>query len=114
MLEKQKEGQEIKLYPLKPQRDFVYVKDVVSANLFADVWYDDFVGMWYEVGSGEARTFEDVLNVLDISYTYTNENEIPIGYQFYTKSNPDLWMHGWTPKYNLENGINDYLNHLNL
>lgn len=109
MLEKQKKGQEIKIYPLKPQRDFVYVKDVVSANLFADAWYDDYAGMWYEVGSGDARTFEDVLDILKIKYEYMQENEIPNGYQFFTKSNSDLWMHGWTPKYNLESGLNDYL-----
>ena len=35
MVTKQKEGQEIKLFPLKPTRDFVYVKDVISANLHA-------------------------------------------------------------------------------
>lgn len=114
MLEKQKEGQEIKLYPLKPKRDFVYVKDVVSANLFANEWYDDYMGMWYEVGCGEARTFEDVLDILKINYTYTEEKDIPKGYQFFTESDSELWMHGWTPKYNLEDGLKDYLNYLKI
>lgn len=112
MLEKQKEGQEIKLFPLKPSRDFVYVKDVVNANLFASEWYEDYVGKWYEVGSGENRTFEDVLNILNISYTYRGEQDIPKGYQFYTKSDKTKWMYGWEPKYNLEMGLKDYLNYL--
>jgi len=112
MLEKQKEGQEIKLFPLKPSRDFVYVKDVVNANLFAYEWYEDYKEKWYEVGSGENRTFEDVLNILNIGYTYHNEQDIPKGYQFYTKSDKTKWMYGWEPIYNLEKGLKDYLNYL--
>lgn len=109
MLEKHKNGQEIKIFPNKPQRDFVYVKDVVDANIHALKNYEELSSDWYEVGSGEARTFEDVLNILNIPYTYTSESEIPVGYQFYTKSNPDKWMSGWYSKWNLENGLKDYL-----
>ena len=109
MMEKQKEGQEIKLFPNKPQRDFVYVKDVVSANLFAMEWFEDYRGQWYDVGSGDARTFEDVLDILKIEYTYHNEKDIPKGYQFHTKSNSENWMFGWKPQYNLEKGLGDYL-----
>jgi ADP-L-glycero-D-manno-heptose 6-epimerase len=112
MMEKQKEGQEIKLFPNKPQRDFVYVKDVVSANLFAMEWFNDYCGQWYDVGSGDARTFEDVLDILKIKYTYNNEKDIPKGYQFHTKSNSDNWMFGWKPQYNLEKGLEDYLTFL--
>lgn len=112
MLEKQKQGQEIKLFPRKPSRDFVYVKDVVHANLFASEWYEDYVGKWYEVGSGENRTFEDVLDILNVGYTYHNECDIPKGYQFYTKSDKTKWMYGWEPKFNLEMGLKDYLNYL--
>ncbi len=112
MLEKQKEGQEIKLFPQKPSRDFVYVKDVVNANLFASEWYSDYSGKWYEVGSGENRTFEDVLSILHIDYSYHSENDIPKGYQFYTKSDKTKWMYGWEPKYSLELGLKDYLTYL--
>ena len=113
MLEKQKEGQEIKLFPNKPQRDFVYVKDIINANLFALENYDDNRGQWYEVGFGEARTFEDVLDILEIPYTYHNEKDIPEGYQFHTKSNSENWMVGWVPKYNLEKGLENYCLTLN-
>jgi nucleoside-diphosphate-sugar epimerase len=112
MLEKQKEGQEIKLFPNKPQRDFVYVKDIISANLFAMENYDDNKGQWYEVGSGDARTFEDVLDILKIQYSYHNEKDIPKGYQFHTKSNSVNWMVGWEPQYNLERGLENYINFL--
>jgi ADP-L-glycero-D-manno-heptose 6-epimerase len=109
MLQKQKEGLEIKLFPLKPKRDFVYVKDIVDANIFAMENYKENSGGWYEVGSGAARTFEDVLDNLNIPYTYHNEKDIPFGYQFYTKSKQDKWMLGWESKWDLENGLKDYI-----
>jgi nucleoside-diphosphate-sugar epimerase len=112
MLKKQKEGQEIKLYPLKPQRDFVYVKDIVDANIFANEFYKNYSGDWYEVGSGESRTFEDVLDILKIKYSYFDEKDVPKGYQFNTKSNSIHWMNGWEPKWSLEVGLNDYVKFL--
>jgi len=112
MLEKQKQGQEIKLFPKKPQRDFVYIKDIISANIFAMENYHENMGQWYEVGSGDERTFEDVLDILEILYTYHDEKDIPKGYQFHTKSNPMNWMTEWKPQYNLENGLKDYLKHI--
>ena len=112
MLQKQKKGQEIKLFPLKPLRDFVYVKDVVDANIFAMNNYQTNNGYWYEVGSGDARPFEDVLEILGIGYTYHNEDLIPKGYQFYTKSVSDKWMTNWKPKWNLEKGLIDYVKYL--
>jgi nucleoside-diphosphate-sugar epimerase len=113
MLQKQKEGQEIKLFPLRPTRDFVYVKDVVSANIYAMNNYKENSGDYYEVGSGESRPFEDVLDILKIDYTHHTEDMIPQGYQFNTRSNPSSWMFGWGPEYNLERGLEDYLGYLN-
>ena len=55
-----KEGKEIKLFPKKPKRDFVYIKDIISANLYAFENFNSLSGKYYEVGSGESRTFEDV------------------------------------------------------
>lgn len=113
MIQKQKEGQEIKLFPNKPQRDFVYVKDVVSANIYALKNYEELNSNWYEVGSGDARTFEDVLNILEIPFTYHNENEIPKGYQFFTKSDENKWMNGWYPVFKINNGLIEYKKYLN-
>lgn len=109
MMIKHGNGEEIKLFPGKPRRDFVYVNDIVSANLYAYENHDELKSKYYDVGSGEARTFEDVLNILGIEFTYHEEEKIPIGYQFYTKSNKNKWMNGWKPKYNLELGLQDYI-----
>lgn len=99
-----------KLFPKKPTRDFVYVKDVVSANICA---IDSPTGI-YDVGFGESKSFEDFLdNMGNIPYIYVDENKIPSWYQFYTKANVEARMPGWEPKYNLERGCADYLNYLN-
>lgn len=108
MMLKHKNGEEIKLFPKKPTRDFVYIKDVVDANIYAFNNYDKLKSLYYEVGSGESRSFEDVLNILEIPYSYHDEKDIPYGYQFYTKSESVNWMKGWEPKYNLEKGLKEY------
>ena len=99
---------ENKLFPKKPKRDFVYVDDVVSANIHA---INSPKGV-YEVGSGEARTFEDVLKNMEVEYTYHSEDKIPEWYQFYTKSNKSKWLPNWKPQYNLEKGIKKYKEYL--
>ena len=47
-------NKKIKLFPLKPTRDFVYIEDVVNSNLQS---FDALTGV-YEVGTGESNTFE--------------------------------------------------------
>lgn len=110
---KHKNGETSKLFPLNPRRDFVYIKDVISANLYAYENYHKLSGSYYEVGSGDARTFEDVLNIMNIPFEYHSEDIIPKGYQFYTCSMKDSWMSGWEPSYNLEKGLTHYLEYLN-
>ena len=51
---------------------------------------------------------------MDYKFTYHSDDIIPKGYQFYTCSDKNKWMNGWKPKWMLEDGINDYLNYLNL
>jgi ADP-L-glycero-D-manno-heptose 6-epimerase len=99
------------LFPKKPLRDFVYIDDVVDATLYP--LFNDVQNGVYEVGSGEARSFEDVLELMEIPYEYKGEYEIPKGYQFYTKSSEIKFMSGWKPKYNLEKGIKKYKEYLN-
>lgn len=105
-------GEECKLFPKKPTRDFVYVKDIISANIYAFLNYDNLNKKYYDVGSGESRSFEDVLNNLEIPYTYHDEKMIPEGYQFFTCSDKDKWMTGWKSEYNLEKGLKDYKDYL--
>lgn len=109
---KHKNKEEIKLFPGKPKRDFVYVKDVIDANLYAYNNFDKLKNEYYDVGTGTDRSFEDILNCLEITeYSYLNETDIPKGYQFHTKADVNKFMSGWKPKYVLENGISDYKNH---
>lgn len=113
MFVKSKNNEEIKLFPKKPKRDFIYIDDVVSANIFAFENYKNLSGSFYDVGTSEPRTFEDVLSIMNIPFTYYEPNQIPKGYQFYTKSNEKRWMDGWKPLFDLEKGINSYLTYLN-
>ena len=110
---KNKNHIEVKLFPDKPKRDFVYIDDVIDANIFAYENYKKLSGKYYDVGFGVARTFEDVLNCMKIDYDYHTRDSIPKGYQFYTCSDIKKWMIGWNPKYDLESGIEYYINYLN-
>tara|TARA_Y100001963_G_C6764163_1_gene441290 strand:+ start:246 stop:1037 length:792 start_codon:yes stop_codon:yes gene_type:complete len=101
-------GEINKLFPKKPKRDFVYIEDIISANIHA---INSPKGI-YEVGSGEARTFEDVLDNMELPYSYHSEDTIPEWYQFYTKSDKSKWLPNWKPKYTLENGIKEYKDYL--
>ena len=112
MYKRSQNGAEIKLFPKGPLRDFVYVKDIISANIFAMENDSDVCGSWYEVGSGDARGFEDKMKIMKLSYSYHPEDIIPKGYQFYTCSSKDKWMEGWKPQYTLETGLKDYVEYL--
>jgi ADP-L-glycero-D-manno-heptose 6-epimerase len=107
-LTKQASGKEIKLFPKKPKRDFVYIKDVLSANLYAMSKYSELAKGVFDVGSCQPRSFEDGLEILKIEFSYAEESEIPKGYQFYTSGEYHKLMPGWKPKYSLELGLADY------
>jgi ADP-L-glycero-D-manno-heptose 6-epimerase len=109
---KYKNKEEIKLFPGKPRRDFVYVNDIVNANIFAMENYWNLSGDWYDIGSYEARSFEDVLKSMNINnWIYKKDEEVPKGYQFHTLAKKR--MPGWNPKYTLESGIKEYVKYLN-
>lgn len=102
----------IGLFPKSPKRDFVYIEDIVAANMHAWKNYDTLRGKYYEVGSGTARTFEDMLQIMHIPYFYFDINQIPEGYQFFTCSDKEKWMDGWVPKFDLESGLLEYKKYL--
>ena len=110
---KNKNNIDVSLFPNKPKRDFVYIKDIIDANIFAFKNFNNIKEKYYEVGSGVARTFEDVMNILKIPFNYTDKNLIPNGYQFFTESNKIKWIPNWTSKWTLELGLEDYKNYLN-
>ena len=103
----------VKLFPGEPKRDFVYIDDVIDANLYALENYEYLKGTWYEVGSGESNKFENIFKTLSVPYSYLDKLSIPKGYQFNTLSDKNNWMPGWKSRYNLKQGLEQYKKYLN-
>ncbi len=87
-------------------RDFVYIKDIVRANEEALGWKNGV----YNVATGKARSFFDIARILQELLGLTPRYEfIPnpfVGqYQFHTQAA----LNGFTPEWELESGIEDYL-----
>jgi len=112
MFNRHKSNQPVQLFPGRPQRDFIYIDDVVSANIHAMVGYNELSGRYYDVGSGEANSFETVLEHLNIPYTYKDKSEMPDNYQMYTKADQSKMMPEWEPKFTLEQGLKKYKEYL--
>ena len=109
---KNKSTEKIYLFPGNPLRDFVYIKDVLSANLYAKQNFNELRGRYYEVSTGIASSFEKVLETFGLPYDYSEVEQIPAGYQFYTCGDSTKWMRGWNPFYNLNQGIAEYKSYL--
>ena len=100
------------MFPQKPTRDFIYIKDVVSANIHAMNTYAENKGKYYEVSTSVSSGFEEMLILAGIEYTYTSEDRIPEGYQFYTCGDSSKWMRGWSPEFSLARGVREYIGFL--
>lgn len=90
-------------------RDFVYVKDVVSANLAA---LETKCGV-YNVGTFKARSFTDIVDILqkELGTNYEYEyipNPYAKAYQFHTQAGKNEHFN-YAPKFSLEDGIKSYL-----
>ena len=95
-------------------RDFVYVKDIVNLNLF----FSEQTAKQgiYNVGTGQARTFNDLAAALIRNIGYGAINYIPFPevlkgkYQSYTQADiTALRAAGYTtPFTSLEDGVHDY------
>lgn len=112
MYMKNKNGEKIKLFPEKPRRDFIYVDDVVRANMHAFCHYESLKGKVYDVGTAISHEFEYIMDLLKINYEYHNASAIPNGYQYFTSSNREKWMPLWSPLYSLSDGIEIYKHYL--
>ena len=102
-------GETMKLFPIEVTRDFVYVKDVVAANIHAFEYFEHLEKKAYEVGSGKSEPFERVMEYMNLPYIYTDINDIPKCYQDFTEAKPENFMDGWLPQFNLEKGVKEYL-----
>ncbi|NPA12630.1 MAG: ADP-glyceromanno-heptose 6-epimerase [Aquificae bacterium] len=108
-----KEGKNPRVFKWGEQkRDFIYVKDAVEATILSAKAPKSTV---YNVGSGEARSFNDVIKILNESLGTNLETEyFDCPYDFYqeytqadmTKIKNEL---GFLPKYSLERGIKEYV-----
>ena len=94
-------------------RDFIYIEDVIQANIKACNAKKSGV---YNVGTGMARSFEDIVNILQKELEIDNGKEyIPnpyIGqYQFFTQANIETTKEnlGYKPKFSMEDGIIAYI-----
>jgi ADP-L-glycero-D-manno-heptose 6-epimerase len=102
------EDRPFKLFPGSPKRDFVYIDDVVEANILAYEAFNTSRGKIYEVGTAEPRTFEEGMKILGIPFEYLDDDFLPKGYQKYTSANEERFLPGWKPKYDLEKGLKKY------
>jgi ADP-L-glycero-D-manno-heptose 6-epimerase len=94
-------------------RDFIYIEDIIQANIKACNPKKSGV---YNVGTGKARSFEDIVNILQKELEIDNGKEyIPnpfIGqYQFFTQANIQSTIENldYKPKYEMEDGIKEYI-----
>lgn len=94
-------------------RDFIYIEDVIQANIKACEPKKSGV---YNVGTGKARSFEDIVNILQKELKIDNGKEyIPnpfIGsYQFFTQANIETTKEnlGYEPLVSMEEGIKAYI-----
>jgi len=113
LYEQVKTGKRPRLFKHGEQkRDFVYIRDVIAANLAA---LDAPRSGVCNVGSGQARSFNAVVNILsqalklklDIKYI---DNPFPF-YQNHTEADlsDTLSLLQWQPAWSLEEGISDYI-----
>jgi len=94
-------------------RDFIYIKDVIQANIKACKPKKSGI---YNVGTAKARSFQDISDIvqkeLNTSYeTLYIPNPFIGSYQFFTQANIDSTKEflDYEPSFSLEDGIKDYI-----
>lgn len=108
-----REGKRPRLFKWGEQRrDFVYVEDVVRANLLA---LEKDVSGVFNIATGQARSFNEIVSLLNRYLGTDHQVEyFDCPYQFYqnftqadiSKARREL---GYEPAYTLEDGVRDYL-----
>ncbi len=93
-------------------RDFIYIEDVIQANVKAMVSPNSGV---YNVGTANARSFQDIADILqhEIGVDYGNEyiKNPYTAYQTFTQADITTTQQalGYAPGYTLEEGIAAYI-----
>ncbi len=116
MYDKAKAGEQLRLFKYGEQmRDFVYIRDVVGANIAGLTATQSGV---CNVGSGKARTFNDIVENLGVALGTTFDVEYfdnPFSfYQMHTEADltETKTILNWQPEWSLEKGIADYIKQL--
>ncbi len=111
-----KANEPIRLFKYGEQmRDFVYIRDVIGANLAA---LDAPRSGVCNVGSGKARTFNDIVANLNSNLNITLDVEYfdnPFTfYQNHTEADlsDTTSLLNWQPQWSLEQGMEDYIKYL--
>jgi ADP-L-glycero-D-manno-heptose 6-epimerase len=94
-------------------RDFIYIEDIIQANIKA---MDPNESGIYNVGTGKARSFQDIVDILqkELGTDYTCEyipNPFIGSYQFHTEADIESSRTGlgYEPAYEMEDAIKAYV-----
>ncbi len=97
-------------------RDFIYIEDIIQANIKAMKPKQSGI---YNVGTGKARSFQDIVDTLqkELGTTYPCEyvpNPFVGSYQFHTEADiaTSVEALGYKPAYELEDGIKAYVSEI--
>lgn len=112
LAEQIKREKRVRLFEFGEQkRDFVYIKDVIQANIKAMEAQKSGI---YNVGSGVARSFNDIVAILKTHFGKFEVEYFKNPHKFYqdftcadiSSTKADLF---YEPRYSLESGIEDYM-----
>ncbi|MDD3008317.1 MAG: ADP-glyceromanno-heptose 6-epimerase [Arcobacter sp.] len=94
-------------------RDFIYIDDIIQANIKATNPKKSGI---YNVGTGKARSFEDIVNILQNELEINNgkeyiSNPYVGSYQFFTQANIETTQKylDYEPRFSMEDGIKAYI-----
>ena len=108
-------NKKVRLFEFGEQkRDFVYIKDIIQANIKAIEANKSGI---YNVGSGVSRSFNDIVEILKSHIGDFEVEYIKNPYSFYqnhtqadiSQTTKDLF---YEPRYTLESGIQDYIDEI--
>ena len=109
------QNKKVRLFKMGEQkRDFVYIQDVIQANIKAMTTPKSGV---YNVGSGKARSYNDIVNCLKKELGEFEVEYFDNPYSFFqthTEANITLTKQflGYEPRFSLEAGIKNYLDQI--
>jgi len=90
------------------RRDMAYIDDIVSANIFAMNYPQNFNGQHFDVGTGENISLNEIKEIVlkyhsHVKFDYIEPRK---GDVLHTKANiNDLTVLGWTPQISILGGI---------